>query len=106
MTSMPNPASVKVALVVRLVARPGEEEALAAFLTAAGPLAEAERFTPVWFALRTAPAVFYIVDAFASDTERQQHITGDIAAALRAKAGALLAEPPSIEPADVLVAKY
>ena len=97
--------SVKVALVVRLVARPGQEEALAGFLAAAAPLAQAESFTQAWFALRAAPAVFYIVDAFANDADRQKHLTGEIADALRAKAGALLAEAPSIEKANILGAK-
>ena len=97
--------SVHKALVVRLVARPGQEETVAAFLASAEPLARAEAFTPAWFALRTAPDVFYIVDAFATDADRTAHLQGQIAAALMANAETLLAEPPSIEMADVLGAK-
>ena len=93
---------LKVALVVRLVAKAGKEDEVAKFLAGAEPLAQAEAFTPVWFALRTEPNVFYIVDAFASDEDRTKHLTGDIAKALVANAGALLAEPPSIEKADIL----
>ncbi len=93
------------ALVVRLVAKSGKEEEVRAFLAGAQPLAKAESFTPVWFALRTAPNVFYIVDAFASDADRGKHLGGDIAKALMAKAGELLAEPPKIEKADVLGSK-
>jgi quinol monooxygenase YgiN len=93
------------ALVVRLVAKSGKEEEVRAFLAGAQPLATAESFTPVWFALRTAPNVFYIVDAFASDADRGKHLGGDIAKALMAKAGELLAEPPKIEKADVLGSK-
>ncbi|HEY4012239.1 MAG TPA: antibiotic biosynthesis monooxygenase [Polyangiaceae bacterium] len=96
---------VKVALVVRLVAKPGKEEEVNAFLAGAEPLAKAEAFTPAWFALRTAKDVFYIVDAFANDADRGKHLTGDIAKALMAKAGDLLAQPPVIEKADVLGAK-
>lgn len=95
----------KVALVVRLVARSGKEEEVSKFLAGAAPLAEAESFTPVWFALRTEPNVFYIVDAFATDDDRTKHLTGDIAKALMAKAGDLLSEPPKIEKAEVLAAK-
>lgn len=95
----------KVALVVRLVAKVGKEEELRAFLKSAEPLARAESFTPVWYALRTAPNVFWVVDAFAADEGRTRHLEGDIAAALMAKAPELLAEPPSIEKADVLVEK-
>jgi quinol monooxygenase YgiN len=96
---------VKVALVVRLVAKPGKEETVAQFLAGAQPLAQGEAFTPAWFALRTEPAVFYIVDAFANDADRGKHLGGEIAKALMAKAGELLAEPPKIEKADVLGVK-
>src|SRR5579862_4066810 len=96
---------VKVALVVKLVARAGKEEAVATFLAGAEPLARAESFTPAWFALRTEPKVFYIVDAFASDEDRTRHLSGEIAKALLAKADELLAEPPKIEKASVLGAK-
>jgi quinol monooxygenase YgiN len=96
---------VKVALVVRLVAKPGKEEEVRAFLAGAEPLARAESFTPAWFALRTAKDVFYIVDAFASGADRERHLGGEIAKALMARAGDLLAEAPKIEQADVLGAK-
>ena len=96
---------VKLALVVRLVAKAGKEEQVRAFLAGAEPLARGEAFTPAWFALRTAKDVFYIVDAFASDADREKHLTGEIAKALMAKAGDLLAEPPKIEKAEVLGAK-
>jgi quinol monooxygenase YgiN len=96
---------VKHALVVRLVAKPGKEEEVRAFLAAAEPLARAETFTPAWFALRVSTTVFYIVDAFATEADRDRHLAGDIARALVAKAPMLLAEPPAIEKADVLAAK-
>lgn len=97
--------NVTVALVVRVVAKPGKEEQVAKFLGGALPLAQTESFTPVWFAFRTAPDVFYIVDAFANDADRTRHLTGEIASALMANASALLAEPPRIEKAEVLAAK-
>jgi quinol monooxygenase YgiN len=96
---------ITVALVVRVVAKPGKEEQVAKFLAGALPLAQNEGFTPVWLALRTAPDVFYIVDAFATDADRTKHLTGDIAQALMANASELLAEPPRIEKAEVLAAK-
>lgn len=98
-------SQTNVALVVRLVAKAGKEEQVASFLAGALPLAEVEDFTPVWFALRTAPNVFYIVDAFADDGDRTRHLNGDIAKALMANAADLLAEPPSIEKAEVLASK-
>jgi quinol monooxygenase YgiN len=96
---------VKSALVVRLVAKAGKEEQVGAFLAGAEPLAQGEAFTPAWFALRTAKDVFYIVDAFANDADRDKHLGGEIAKALMAKAGELLAEPPKIEKAEVLGSK-
>jgi quinol monooxygenase YgiN len=96
---------VKVALVVRLVAKAGKEEEVRAFLTGAETLAKGESFTPAWFALQTAKNVFYIVDAFETDADRGKHLTGDIAKALLARAAELLAEPPVIEKGDVLGSK-
>jgi quinol monooxygenase YgiN len=95
----------KVGLLVRLVAKPGKEEAVAAFLSSALPLAQAEAATVVWFALRLSKNEFGIFDAFPDDAGRKAHLNGPIAAALMAKAGELLAEPPKIEPVDLLAAK-
>lgn len=94
-----------VGLVVRLVAKAGKEEKVAAFLAGAQPLAEAESFTPAWFALRASPTVFYIVDAFAQDGDRSKHLAGEIAKALMSNASELLAEAPLIEKVDVLGSK-
>jgi quinol monooxygenase YgiN len=93
---------LKVGLVVRLVARPGKEEAVRAFLAGAEPLARAEGFTSTWFALRTSRDSFYIVDAFASGADRDRHLNGEIARTLLSRASELLAEPPRIEQAEVL----
>ncbi|HVZ71162.1 MAG TPA: antibiotic biosynthesis monooxygenase [Polyangia bacterium] len=96
---------VKVALLARLVAKGGKEEEVAAFLASALPLAQAEPDTTVWFALRFSKAEFGIFDAFPNDTGRKAHLDGPIAAALMAKAGELLAQPPKIEQVDLLAAK-
>ncbi len=94
-----------VALVVKLVAKPGSEDTVADFLKGALELANAEPGTAVWFALRTDDATFWIVDAFPGDVERQAHLSGPIAAALMANAEALLAVAPEILPAQVLAEK-
>lgn len=96
---------VNVALLARLEAKPGKETEVADLLRAALPLANAEPATTVWFALRIGPSTFGIFDAFADDAGRQAHLAGQIAAALMAKAPELLAQPPTIEPVDVLAAK-
>jgi len=94
-----------VAFVVKLVAKDETADEVSAFLAGAVSLANAESGTVVWYALRTDPTTFWIVDAFASETDRQAHINGPIAAALVANAERLLAAPPEILPADVLAAK-
>src|SRR6195952_2596716 len=96
---------VKVALYVRLEAKPGKEEEVADFLRSGLPLAEEEPATTAWFALQMGPSTFGIFDAFPDDAGRQAHLSGRIAAALMAKASDLLAEPPSIQKVDVLAAK-
>lgn len=97
--------TTKVALLARLVAKPGKEEEVASFLAGALPLAEKEEKTIVWFALRLSKNEFGIFDAFADDTGRKAHLNGPIAAALMAKAGELLSEPPKIEQVDLLASK-
>jgi quinol monooxygenase YgiN len=96
---------VRVALFVRLKAKPGKEADVARFLESGLALANQEATTPIWFALRLGPVTFGIFDAFADDAGRKAHLAGPIAAALMAKASELLAEPPQIEQVDVLGAK-
>lgn len=95
----------KLALFVRLEAKPGQETAVAEFLAGALPLANAESGTTAWFALRFGPSTFGVFDAFADETGRQAHLDGPIAAALMANAAALLSAPPKIEKIDLLAAK-
>jgi quinol monooxygenase YgiN len=96
---------VTKSLWVRLKAKPGKADEVAKFLEGALPLANQEAQTVVWFALRLGPDSFAIYDAFRDERGRQAHLDGPIAAALMAKAGELLAEPPSIERVDILAAK-
>jgi len=102
MTTAPTPT---VAFVANLVAKDDTADELGEFLTGAVGLANDEAGTTVWFALRTDPTTFWIVDAFPSEVERQAHLDGPIAEALMANAERLLAAPPEILPADVLAAK-
>lgn len=96
---------VKVALLVRLQAKPGKEAAVASFLESALTLANQETTTPVWFALRLGPSSFGIFDAFADEAGRSAHLAGPIAAALMANVDELLVAPPQIDKVDVLAAK-
>jgi quinol monooxygenase YgiN len=96
---------VKVALFVRLEAKPGKEAEVESFLKSGLPLAEQEPATTAWFAIRMGPSTFGIFDAFPDEAGRQAHLSGQIAAALMAKAPDLLAQAPQIEKVDVLAAK-
>ena len=95
----------KVALFVRLHAKAGKEAELEKFLAGALPLAQGEAKTPVWFALKFGKGEFGIFDAFADESGRKAHLSGPIAAALMARAGELLAQPPKIEQVDLLASK-
>lgn len=94
------------ALFARLEAKPGKEDAVAAFLEQGLQLANQESTTPTWFALRLGPATFAIFDAFHDEAGREAHLAGPIAKALMAQAPQLLATPPVIERLDILGAKF
>ena len=96
---------VKVALFVRLEAKPGKEKEVESFLVSGLPIVNEEPATTAWFGIRLGPSTFGIFDAFPDEAGRQAHLSGKVAAALMAKAGELFSEPPSIESVDVLAAK-
>ncbi|WP_035600556.1 antibiotic biosynthesis monooxygenase [Haloferula sp. BvORR071] len=96
---------VKVALFVRLEAKPGKEEDVETFLKGGLPLVMDEPATTAWFGIRLGPSTFGIFDAFPDDTGRQAHLSGKVAAALMSKTEELFSSPPVIEKIDVLAAK-
>jgi quinol monooxygenase YgiN len=104
MDRMKGAIMIKTALFVRLEAKPGREEDVANFLKSGLSLVEQEPATLAWFGIRLGPSTFAIFDAFPDEAGRQAHLNGQVAAALIAKAGELLAQPPTIEKADVLAA--
>ena len=96
---------VKVALLVRLEAKPGKEADVESFLRGGLSIVQEEPATTAWFAIRMGPSTFGIFDAFPDEAGRQAHLSGRVAEALMAKASELLAQPPVIEKVDVLEAK-
>ena len=92
---------VKVALFVRLEAKPGKEKDVENFLKEGLPLVMEEPATAAWFGIRLGPSTFGIFDAFPDEAGRQAHLSGRVAAALMAKAADLFSTPPSIEKVDV-----
>jgi quinol monooxygenase YgiN len=97
--------TVRVALFVRLEAKPGKEAEVEQFLRGGLSLVEQEPLTTAWFAIRMGPSTFGIFDAFADESGRQAHLQGQVAAALMAKADELLSQPPRIDKVDLIAAK-
>ena len=96
---------VKYALLARVEAKPGKESAVEEFLKSALPLAEEEKDTIEWFALKIGPSTFGIFDTFNDESGREAHLGGKIAAALMQHADELLAKPPVIEKVELLAIK-
>jgi len=95
----------KVALFVRLEAKPGKEKEVERFLMDGLPIVMEEPFTTSWYGIRLGPSTFGIFDAFPDEAGRQAHLSGKVAAALMAKSSDLFSKPPSIEKVDVLAEK-
>ena len=95
----------RVSIWAQLEARPGKEKEVEAFLKSAQPLAEQEKETVSWYAIKLAPGKYGIFDTFADESGRNAHLTGAIAKALFAKADELFAKAPEIAKPEVLAAK-
>ena len=92
-------------LAVKLVAKPGKEAAVEAFLNSGLALVNQEPLTVTWYAIKFNQNTFGIFDTFAGDEGRDAHLNGKVAEALMANAADLLAEPPQIDRIDILAAK-
>lgn len=96
---------VKVALWVRLEAKPGKEADVESFLLNGLSIVQDEPATITWYAIKLGSSTFGIFDTFPDDSGRQAHLSGRVAALLKAKAADLFAKPPSIEKVEILAAK-
>ena len=96
---------VRVALLVRLEAKPGKEKDVESFLRGGLSVVQEEPETVAWFAIRLGPSTFGIFDAFPDESGRQAHLSGQVAAALMARASELFSQPPVIEKVEVLAVK-
>ncbi|PYS36432.1 MAG: antibiotic biosynthesis monooxygenase, partial [Acidobacteria bacterium] len=85
--------------------KPGKESEVESFLNSGLALVQEEPDTTAWFAIRMSPSTFGIFDAFPSESGRQAHLSGKVAAALMEKASDLFSESPAIQKVDVLAAK-
>lgn len=97
--------AAKVGLLVRLEAKAGKEQELENFLRSGLAIVQNELETTTWYAIRIDKSTFGIFDTFPNDAARNAHLSGQLAAALMAKASELLAKPPMIEKVDVIAVK-
>jgi len=97
--------TVHVGFLIRLKAQPGKDAAVAEFLESVLPIVDDEPRTTAFVAFRTGDSEYGIVNAFADDAGRQAHGGGQAGAALSARAAELFAEPPTVEPIEVLASK-
>ncbi len=95
----------RVSIWAQLEAKPGKEKEVEEFLKSAQPLAEREPGTLSWYAIKMGPGKYGIFDTFADDSGRNAHLNGEIAKALFAKAGDLLAKAPEIAMPEILAVK-
>jgi len=83
--------SATTATYIKLKAAPGQGDALAGLLTAAGPIvADTEPKTLYWVALRLDEDNFAIFDIFEDDSGRAAHFAGKVANLLKEKSSVLV----------------
>jgi len=96
---------VSVGLRVNFTAKADKVQDVRDFLKGALTLVEAEPDTLFWYAVEfPGTCVFSIVDFFAAEKGREEHLNGKVAAALFASADMLLTGQPDIVKFDVLSA--
>jgi quinol monooxygenase YgiN len=83
-------------LLVRLEARPDQDEEVERFLVSALPLVQDEPATTAWFAVRFGRHEYGIFDVFPDESGRQAHLSGAVAKGLADRAKELFAEAPHI----------
>jgi len=95
----------KLALLVRLEAKPGKEAEVENFLKNGLNLANDEPGTESWYAIKLGPSTFGIFDTFADEAGRDAHLSGKIAEALMLQADAFLSSAPVIEKTEIVAVK-
>lgn len=97
---MPN-----VALWIQLEAKKGKEADVERFLKDGLNKVNNETETTTCYALKLSPTSYAIFDTFSDNKDRELHLTGQLAKALKEKTSELFAKEPTIERIDVLASK-
>jgi quinol monooxygenase YgiN len=97
----------KFAFHVELKAKPGKESEVEAFLKQGAVMAKAEAGAVSWLGLKEEgkPGVYGIFDTFNDEVGRDEHLKGELAKALMAKAAELFTEAPTIHRLHVIAEK-
>ena len=94
--------AVRFGLLVTLEAAEGKGDALAAFLQEGRAIAAEESGTVSWYAFQVDETTFGVFDTFETLEGRQEHLSGQIPAALGQVGADLLAREPDIRPVDIV----
>lgn len=94
----------KFAFHVELKAKPGKESEVEAFLKQGAIMASAEPKLVSWYGLKEEdkPGIYGIVDTFDDEVGREEHMKGELAKALMARAEDLFSEAPRIHRLQVI----
>jgi hypothetical protein len=98
-------AAPRHALYVPLIAKPGMEDAVENLLATARRLVESEAGTAAWYALRLSGGAFAILGFFPTESARESHLAGPVAASLLQRASELFAAAPPFRHGEVLASK-
>jgi quinol monooxygenase YgiN len=97
---------VKFGFYVELKAKPGKESEVEAFLKQGAVMAKDEAGIVGWYAVKEEePGLYGIVDTFADEVGRDEHLKGDLAKALFGKADELFSEAPKVHRLHVIAQK-
>lgn len=97
---------VKFGFYVELNARPGKEAEVEAFLKQGAVMAKDEPGIVGWYAVKEEePGLYGIVDTFADEVGRDEHLKGDLAKALFGRADELFSKAPKVHRLHVIAQK-
>src|SRR5262249_9202519 len=97
--------TVATGLLVQMDAEPGQRSEVERMLESSLEWVETEPRTTAWFALHFGHNTFGVVDFFADERGREDHLAGPVVKTIAARADELLVDPPRIRRFDVLAYK-
>lgn len=101
-------AKEQIGLLVELKAKPGKEAEVKKLLSAGENLVDKEPETLSWFAFQLDDRSFGIFNTFQNEHGRKEHLSGEVAKTLLAKADELLEDfdlKNSVKPVDIITCK-